>query len=148
MPKITLALVVAKPGHLWNGLQSLLRTLPQIEIIAETQNPTVLLKIGTEMHPELVLLDASLFDEDAWTAVTKIKAEWPHIHFVVLVDDDLQRQIAQVAGADLVLPKGFPAAKLVALIEDLLSQRENDNRIEPASKEETKTISEGGANTD
>jgi len=47
-----------------------------------------------------------------------------------------------------VLPKGFPAAKLVALIEDLLSQRENDNRIEPASKEETKTISEGGANTD
>jgi DNA-binding NarL/FixJ family response regulator len=136
MPKITLALVVAKPGHLWNGLQSLLRTLPQIEIIAETQKPTVLLKIGTEMHPELVLLDASLFDEDAWTAVTKIKAEWPHIHFVVLVDDDLQRQIAQVAGADLVLPKGFPAAKLVALIEDLLSQREKDSQIEPDSQDE------------
>jgi DNA-binding NarL/FixJ family response regulator len=148
MPKITLALVVAKPGHLWTGLQSLLRTVPQIEIIAEAQDPSVLLKIGTEMHPELVLLDASLFDEDAWTAVTKIKGEWPHMHCVVLVDDDLQRKSAQVAGADLVLTKGFPAAKLVALIEDLLSQRENNNRIEPDSKDETRSNSEGGANTD
>ena len=38
MPKqITLALVIAKPDHLWNGLQSLLRTVPQIEIIAESK---------------------------------------------------------------------------------------------------------------
>ena len=65
MPKqITLALVVARPGHLWNGLHSLLRTVPQIEIIAETQDPSVLLSMGAEIQPELVLLDASLFEED------------------------------------------------------------------------------------
>ncbi len=149
MPKqITLALVVAKPGHFWNGLQSLLRTVPQIEIIAETQDPSVLLRVGNEMHPELVLLDASLFDEDAWTVVTKIKDEWPHTHCVVLTEDDNQRQSAQDVGADLVLPRGFQAAKLVALIEKLLSQGENDSRIEPNSREEPKSNSEGGAYID
>ncbi len=138
MPKqVTLALVIAKPGHLWSGLQSLLRTVPQIEIIAETKDPAVLLRMDAGMRPELVLLDASLFDEDAWTAITKIKAEWSHTQCVVLVEDDQQRQSAQDAGADLVLNKGFPAAKLVALIEELLSQKDNGSQIEPDSQGET-----------
>ena len=125
MPKqITLALVVARPGHLWNGLHSLLRTVPQIEIIAETQDPSVLLSMGAEIQPELVLLDASLFDEDTWPGISKIKDEWPHTQCVALVEDDQQRQSAQDAGADFVLSKGFPAARLVTLIEDLLSQNE------------------------
>jgi len=127
MPKqITLALVIAKPGHLWNGLQSLLRTVSQIEIIAEAQDPSVLVKMGTEMHPELILLDASIFDETAWAAITKIKAKWPQTKFVVLTENEPQRQSAQDAGADILLPKGFPAAKLVALIEDLLIQNTQD----------------------
>jgi len=149
MPKqITLALVIAKPGHLWNSLQSLLRTVPQIEIIAEAQDPTVLLKMGKEIHPELVLLDASIFDETTWTAITKIKAEWPQTKFVVLTENEPQRQSAEEAGADLVLPKGFPAAKLVALIEDLLSQREKDRQIESDSHDKTQANSEGGIYAD
>ena len=140
MSKITLALVVAKPGHFCNGLQSLLRTMPQIEVIAETQDPSVLLRGGTGMHPELVLVDADIFDEDAWIAIAKIKAEYPHTHCVVLTENDLQRQRAQDAGSDLVLPKGFPAAKLVALIENLLSHKGKDTRIKPDSKDDQKAL--------
>jgi DNA-binding NarL/FixJ family response regulator len=149
MPRqITLALVVAEPGHLWSGLHSLLRTVPQIEIIAEANDAAVLLNMGAEIHPEIVLLDASLFDENTWPGITKIKGEWPHTHCVALVEDDLQRQRAQDAGADFVLSKGFPAARLVTLIEDLLSQRENDSRIEPDMKEQTLANSEGGDGSD
>lgn len=124
---ITLALVITKPGHLWNGLQSLLRTVPQIEIIAEAQDPSVLLKMGNEIHPELILIDASIFDETNWTSITKIKAEWPRTRIVVLTENDLQRQSAKEAGADIMLPKGFPAAKLVNLIEDSLIQKSQDD---------------------
>lgn len=120
-------LVVAKPGHFWNGLQSLLRTVPQIEIIAETRDPSVLTRLDTEMRPELYLLDASLFDGGAWTALAKINRESAHTQCVVLVDDDKQQKSAQNAGADLVLSKGYPAAKLVSLIEELLSQKDNDS---------------------
>lgn len=138
MPKqVTMVLVVAKPDHLWGGLQSLLRTVPQIEIIAETKDPAVLLRMGTEMQPDLVLLDASLFDDDTWPVITKFKGEDSHAKCVVLVEDDQQRGKAQDAGADLVLPMGFPAASLVASIEELLSQGENDSQFEPDSQDKS-----------
>lgn len=122
MPKQTkLALIVAKPSHLWNGVQSLLRTLPEIEIIAEIKDPAVLLKIGSEMQPDLILLDASLCDEENWAVITKIKGEWPQTECVVLVEDSQHHQAVYDAGADLVVPQGFPATKLVAAIEELLS---------------------------
>jgi len=124
--KITLALVITNPDHLWSGLQSLLRTVPQIEIIAESQDPSVLLKMNTEIHPELILIDANTFDETDWAAITKIKVEFPQTKIVVLVEHDLQRISAQDAGADIVLPKGYPAAKLVKLIEDGLIDNAQD----------------------
>jgi DNA-binding NarL/FixJ family response regulator len=127
MPKQTkLALIVAKPGHLWDGVQSLLRTLPEIEIIAEIKCPSVLLKMGSEMQPDLVLLVASLFGESILKAITKIKAEWSKTECVVLVEDCQHHQTLYDAGADLVVPQGFPATKLVAAIEELLSAHLED----------------------
>jgi DNA-binding NarL/FixJ family response regulator len=122
MPKHTqLALIVAKPGHLWDGVQSLLRTLPEIEIIAEIKCPSVLFKMGSEIQPDLILLDASLIGENIRKAITKISEEWPCTQCVVLVEDSQQHQAICDAGADLVVPQGFPATKLVAAIEELLS---------------------------
>lgn len=127
MPKQTkLALIVAKPGHLWDGVQSLLRTFPEIEIIAEIKCPAVLLKMGSEMQPDLILLDASLFGENIWKAITKICKEWSHTQCVVLVEDSQHHQALYDAGADLVVPQGFPATKLVAAIEELLSAHLED----------------------
>jgi len=127
MPKQTkLALIIAKPGHLWDGLQSLLRTLPEIEIIAEIKFPSVLLKMGGEMKPDLILLDASLFGEDILKAIIKINEEWPHTQCVVLVENSQHYQALYDAGVDLVVQQGFPATKLVAVIEELLSAHLED----------------------
>lgn len=127
MPKHTkLAIIVAKPGHLREGVQSLLRTLPEIEIIAEIKCPSVFLKMGSEMQPDLILLDASLFGEDIRKAITKINEEWTHTQCVVLVEDSQHHQAVNDAGADLVVPQGFPATKLVSAIEGLLSAHLED----------------------
>lgn len=127
MPKQTkLALIVAKPGHLWDGVQSLLRTLPEIEIIAEIKYPSVLLKMGNEMQPDLILLDQNLFGENILKAITKINEEWPHTQCVVLMEDSQHHQAVYDAGADLVVHQGFPAAKLVTAIEKLLSAQLED----------------------
>jgi DNA-binding NarL/FixJ family response regulator len=128
---LTVTLVVAKPNHLWDGLRALLRTVPQIEIIAEIRDPAILLKMGVEIQPDLVLLDASLFGEEILTAITKIRGEWAKTKCVVLMEDSQHRQAAYSAGADYVLIKGFPAAGLVAIIEELLPQGENDSQIWP-----------------
>ena len=122
MPKqVTLALIVARPGPLRNSLQALMTTIPQIEILAETSDPSALLRMGAKIQPDVVLLDASLPEEQVWPALRHIKEEWCHNRSIVLVEDSQQRQMVQAAGADVVLVKGFPAAKLIAAIEGLLS---------------------------
>ena len=118
--------MITKPGHLRNGLQSLLRTVPQIEIIAEAQDTSVLLKMSDELHPELILLDASIFEESSWLAISKFKAEWPQTVILVLTENDQQGLKAKGAGADLFILKVFPAAKLVDLIENSLSRNMRD----------------------
>jgi len=73
-----------------------------------------------QMHPELILVDASIIDEANWAALSKIKAGCPGIKILVLTDNDQQGQAAKEAGADFYLLKGFPASELVSLIETSL----------------------------
>ncbi len=127
MPKqIKLALIVAKPDHMRDGVQSLLRTLPQIEIIAEIKSPSVLLSMGSEIKPDLILLDANLYGDNILKAIAKIKEEWSSAPCVVLVKDSRHHQALYDAGVDLVVPQGLPATKLVAAIEELLSANSED----------------------
>ena len=118
--QVTLALIVASPGPLRNSLQSLMTTIPQIEILAETSDPSALLRMGAGIQPDVVLLDASLPEEQVWAALRQIKEEWCHTRSIVLVEDSQQQQEMEAAGADVALLKGYPAAKLIAAIEELL----------------------------
>lgn len=120
MTKITLALIIAKPDHLRHGLQSLLRTIPQIEILAEAHDPSILLKLDKEMHPELILVDASIIDEANWSALKKIKEILPSTKVLVLTENDQQGKKAKEAGADFYLLQGFPASELAHFIETSL----------------------------
>ena len=126
MKKITLALLIAKPGHLRNGLQSLLRTVPQIEILAEAHDPSVLLKMDGEVRPEVIIVDGSIIDESNWSALAKIKAVCPRTKILVLTDNDQQGQVAREAGADYYVLKGFPATELAQLIETALIHDSRD----------------------
>ena len=122
--RVTLALVVARPGPLRNSLLALMTTMPQIEILAETSDPSALLRMGTEIQPHVVLLDADLPEEQVCAALRQINKEWSQTRSIVLVKDSQQQQTVQAAGADVALLKGYPAAKLIATIEGLLSQEE------------------------
>lgn len=121
MNKVTLALVITKPGHIQNGLQSLLRTIPQIEITAKSHDPTILLKMNGEIRPKLILLEAALLEGKDWWTIARLKREWPETTVLILTETEQQNRRAKEAGADFTLPMGFPAAELVDLIEDLLN---------------------------
>jgi DNA-binding NarL/FixJ family response regulator len=84
--------------------------------------------MGSEMQPDLILLDAGLFGENIGKAITKISEGWPHTHCVVLVEDSQRYQAVHDAGADLVIHQGFPATKLVAAIEELLAAHLEDKQ--------------------
>jgi len=67
-----------------------------------------------------------LFGENIWKAITKINTEWSNTQCVVLVENSQHYQALYDAGVDLVVQQGFPATKLVAVIEELLSAHLED----------------------
>jgi DNA-binding NarL/FixJ family response regulator len=50
-----------------------------------------------------------------------LKAQWPRLRCVVLVQDRAAFRQAKALGADVVLPQGVLAAKLLETVERLLS---------------------------
>lgn len=124
----TIALIVARPGPLRNSLFSLMNTVPQIEIVAESKDMHALLRMGSRMRPNLVLMVTILPGGHVHDSLRQINREWTATRTVVLVDDAAQQREAELAGADVILFKGFRAANLIGIVEDLLS----DNNVSTA----------------
>ena len=118
----TMALIVARPGPLRSSLISLASALPQIDIVAESRDMPSLLRMGAQLQPNLVLMETNLPGGHVHEALRYIHREWAATKTVVLVDDAAQQQEAELAGADVVLFKGFRAANLMEIIEELLPQ--------------------------
>ena len=116
-------LIVALPGELQIGLQALLTVLRDVEVLVAAEGPLAL-EVVERHAPSLVILDNDLPGDAALLAANEIKARWPDIRCLVLVDDEQERQRMLETDVDLVLIKGYPAAKLIATTEGLLSQEE------------------------
>ena len=119
--KPTLALIATRPGPLQNGLVALMTTMPQVNAVIVAEEAASALRMIADHLPSLVLLEMALPGEGTGTVLKQIKATWPLTRCIVLANDVRQQQEAEAAGADIVLLKGFPAAKLIAAIERLLS---------------------------
>jgi DNA-binding NarL/FixJ family response regulator len=68
-----------------------------------------------------MLCDFESMQDESVRTVQRVKARWPQLRCVVLVDDDTAYQQAKAVGADRILTKGVLAAKLLETIEELLS---------------------------
>lgn len=115
-----LVLIAGRPCRMRDSLHILLKTMPGIDIIGHADDGSSALRMITERQPALVLLDTNLPGEMFFTLLKRIKGNGFHSRCLVLVDDVQQRREAQAAGADAVLVKGFPAAKLFETMEKLL----------------------------
>ena len=114
------ALIVARPGRIREGLRALLRTIPRIEFVGQVDQGSAALEMVTRERPALVLLNSSLPFEEAWMALKQIKAEWPQTQCIVVADNIQQQGMAQAAGADGVLLKGYAAETLFMTIDQVL----------------------------
>jgi DNA-binding NarL/FixJ family response regulator len=115
-------LVVAKPSPLRDSLVALLRSIPSITVIQQADDAASALRIIEVDGPVLVLLDAGLPAGQAWSLLRQVKSRWPTTPCIVLTDTQQSRRRAEAAGANRALLKGFPAAKLSLMLEQLLQQ--------------------------
>jgi DNA-binding NarL/FixJ family response regulator len=105
------------------SLHILLKMVCGINIVGSADDSASSLKMISEHHPALVLLDTNLPGEETTTVLKRIKANGSQSRCLVLADNFRQQREAKSAGADAALVKGFPTAKLFEIIEGLLSEQ-------------------------
>lgn len=115
-------LIVAQPGPLLHGLRALLRSIPNVEIVGVVAHTAEAVQAVSECQPAVALLDGALPGEGLLALLKSLKARWPELHCLALVDGVEQQRQAQAGEADIVLPKGVLAARLSAAVERLLTQ--------------------------
>ena len=112
------ALIVAPPGPLREGLRAALNALRRLETVgvADTASHAVVMM----RDPAFVLLSLEGSEADDLTALQTIKARWPAVQCIVLVDTVARQQAAKAAGAEEALIRGIRPADLLGRIERLL----------------------------
>jgi DNA-binding NarL/FixJ family response regulator len=113
------ALIIAPPGLLREGLLAALGTLHSIEVVGQAD--TVSQAMVVEHEPAFVLFSIEGPEHNNLAALQKIKAQWPAVRCIALVDTVAQQQAALAIGAEEVLIKGVRPQVLLAKIEQLLS---------------------------
>ena len=109
--------IMTESRSLHDGLLALMTAIPRIEVTSRAGADVP----AGQHQPDLVLVDMSLPGDKALAALRQIKAHYPLSRCIGLTDDVRQEVEAIAAGASLALPKGYPAVRLVAAVEDLLS---------------------------
>ena len=123
-----LALVVSNSGVLQNGLLALMTTIPQISAVLVAEDVNSTLRMVENHQPVLIILDISL--TNVQDVIKQIKAQCPHIHLIVLVEDAEQQREIEESGADSVLIKGFPVQKLIAIVENVIDDWEDTSTVQ------------------
>ena len=119
--KRVITLVVGKPGHMLEGLRSLLKAHPRLEVLVTAPDVPSALDVADDCHLGLVLFDSLLQEDDVVAAVHQIKDKSPQTLCIVIADRSQQYFTALASGADSALIKGFTADQLFSVINRLLS---------------------------
>jgi DNA-binding response OmpR family regulator len=114
-----LILIVTPPGDLQIGLQALLTIRLKVDVLVTGEGSSAL-KVIERHNPALVILDHDLPRNNVPMIIQHIKSSWPDIRCIILVNDGEERQEVLDQGADHIVIKGLPGAKLVTEIEELL----------------------------
>jgi DNA-binding NarL/FixJ family response regulator len=115
-----LVLIIAKPGRIRNSLEALLQVIPRLNVVGIAGHSFLAMKMLTQYHPALVLLDIDLPDNQAWDLLKQIQLSRPQTRCLLLVNSNEQQRAARIAGANAALLKGFAAVELFTTIEKLL----------------------------
>ncbi len=115
------ALIIASPGPLRDGLQTLLSAIPAIAQVLFAEAGPAIDALVVSDAPAIIVLDCQAQAFDMSATLRQVKARWPATPCIVLVDSEHQNDALPTAGADMLFLKGVLASRLFVAIADLLA---------------------------
>jgi DNA-binding NarL/FixJ family response regulator len=105
-------LLLSHVGRLSDSLKVLLLANPAVQWFGEAKEFQEGLKLFLEYHPNIVLIDASLPNGEAWQLLNQIQISQSSSRCIVLCHSELQEQKARHENARIILKDGFTMSDL------------------------------------
>jgi len=101
------------------GLQAILSTAAQIEVVAKAHDGAEAIELVASMQPDVVLMDLKMPGVNGVQATREIRARFPQVRVLILTTYDADEWVFEAirAGASGYLLKDAPRDTLVAAIE-------------------------------
>jgi hypothetical protein len=114
-------IIIASPQHRRQALISLLRLIPEIGEIYESEN-TYFLRIAPHFQPSLLLIDCVLNERTSSQHIKLTQQRFPGARCMVLLkrNSHLNNKIK----VDLTLTEGFSTAEMIDNVQKLIRQTE------------------------
>jgi two-component system, NarL family, nitrate/nitrite response regulator NarL len=105
-----------------SGIESLLSSIPGVEVVAEARDGAELLQILQTVRPDIVITDISMPGMDGYTAASRIQAEFPDVRVVILSGHDSVDAVkkAVASGACGYLRKDAPRFELEMAVRSVM----------------------------
>ena len=126
--QITIVVIATRSIPLADGLDALLKAIPQIEKVETVNTIEQAMQRVEEIKPRVLLLDLSLAGKKPETLLEKILSLSPETLRVLLVDD-VQGIKWQPQFAEAILVKGTSPSAFATILTDLLFLNGDKNEI-------------------
>jgi DNA-binding NarL/FixJ family response regulator len=115
-----IVLLLFKPGSLRDGLNALLYTISDVQLVVHANDASAALEFCRENPNILIIMEIKPGDRDLLAQVPEMKVLNPQKRVIALIHNEDDREAAEQAGMDMILDVGTRAPELKAKIEDLV----------------------------
>lgn len=124
--KIITVLIVTRSIPLSDGLDALLRAIPQIDEVQIARNLETAYQQIDASKAQIILIDSVQLGNSAKAVLEKIRTVSPSTQRILLLDE-VQNANLMPAYAEAVLIKGTSPAAVASIVTNLLSEKGDDH---------------------
>ena len=116
--------IVSRPGIMQQSLRASLAACRGIDVVATSGDGLTALRQVALHHPDMLVIDSNLLDEEVEALIAAVKVDQPTIGCLVVVRSSHQERRMLALGADAVVLRDVPPKQFHEALARLARRRE------------------------